>query len=339
MTTDLSPYLEAIEQELQCAVEAPTDAVSRLYQMMAYHLGWLDRDLQPEQAYRGKRLRPLLCLLACEAAGGDWQRAIPAAAAVELIHNFSLIHDDIEDDSPTRRGRTAVWKLWGVAHGINVGDSLLVLGRLTLGRLIDQGLDSSTVLQAMHLLDQTCADLCQGQYMDMAGEGQLQVTEEWYLQMIGAKTAALIAASTELGAMIAGAAQAQGHLRHFGWYLGLSFQMVDDVLGVWGDPATTGKPAASDIRARKMTLPAIHALQAGGEGQRLADLFGQEHLGEQDVAEAVTILERLGARAYAENRAAEFEQMALAALDAAGARGPPAEHLHSIAESLTLRRS
>jgi geranylgeranyl diphosphate synthase type I len=337
VSIDLHPYLTAIEQELRAIVSAPTEAVGPLYDMMAYHLGWLDQELQAVEAYRGKRTRPLLCLLSCEAAGGDWKQALPAAAALELVHNFSLIHDDIEDDSPTRRGRPTVWTLWGLAHGVNAGDSMLVIARQTLVRLSDQGMDPATVLAALSILDQTLLYLCQGQYLDIASEGNLAVTEKLYLQMIGDKTAALIAASTQLGALIGGAAEGTEHHRQFGWQLGLAFQMVDDLLGIWGDPQTTGKPAASDVRNRKMTLPVIFALQHS-DGSELADLYRREQLSQGDVHRAVAILDRVGARQYVQERAAQYEAKALAALESAGARPPASDHLRTLATSLTSRK-
>ena len=253
MATDYGPYLRAVEGEMRQILLAPGERVRPLYDMMAYHLGWVDEQAKPVQADSGKRLRPLLCLLCCEAAGGDWQQAVPAAAGLELIHNFSLIHDDIEDNSPTRRGRPTVWALWGLPHGINAGDSMLMLARLALGRLSSRGVDPGIALQAMDILDRTCLRLCEGQYLDMAGEGHLDMSEEDYLEMTGGKTAALLAASTQMGALIAGAGDAVESYRQFGWNLGLAFQMVDDLLGIWGDPAVTGKSAADDVRSRKMT--------------------------------------------------------------------------------------
>jgi len=338
MTVDLTMYLTAIEDELRAIVSAPEDTVAPLYNIMAYHLGWLDQDSNPAEAYSGKRLRPLLCLLACQAAGGDWHQALPAAAALELVHNFSLIHDDIEDNSPTRRGRPSVWTVWGLAHGVNVGDSMLVLARLALSRLTGLGLEPSTVLGAVIALDATLLQLCQGQYLDIAGEGDVNSTEESYLRMIGGKTAALIAGSTQLGALIGRAGDKTDSYRQFGWHLGLAFQMVDDILGIWGDPKTTGKPAASDIKSRKMTLPVIFALQAGDEGKKLADLYRREHLSNEDIAQAMAILESVGARQYVQQRSAQYERNALAALDAAGARPPAEEHLRSLATSLTSRQ-
>ncbi len=338
MTDDIALYLIAIEEELARVVRSPSKAVAPLYRMMGYHLGWFDHHFRPVQAYSGKRLRPLLCLLACEATGSDWAQALPAAAAVELVHNFSLIHDDIEDDSSTRRGRATLWTVWGLAHGINVGDSMLVLARLTLAHLADKGVEPDVIVRATGILDATCMQLCQGQYMDIAGEGQLDVSEEWYMRMVGGKTAALFAASPQLGAMIGASEHVQEHYHQFGWHLGLAFQMVDDILGIWGKPEITGKPAASDIQARKMTLPVIFALQAGRSGQDLTDLYHRQHFTDKDISAAIHILEHVGARAYVEERAAKHMSDALAALDMAGANASASEKLRSLTEALIVRQ-
>lgn len=338
MTTDLQPYLNAIEEELHRFVTAPSDDLAPFYDMMAYHLGWLDPQFRAVVAYKGKRIRPLLCLLACAAAGGDWHTALPAAAALELVHNFSLIHDDIEDKSLTRHGRPTVWTLWGLPQGINTGDGMLILACLALSHGSRSRLAAATTLAAMDILQQAVLSLCHGQYLDIAFEGRLDISEGSYLQMIGGKTASLLAASTQLGALIGGAGNKTEHYRQFGWRLGLAFQMVDDLLGIWGDPAVTGKPTADDIRNRKMTLPVIFALRQGAEGQQLAALYRQEPLGDEDVAHAIAILERVGARQYVQGLAAQHEASALATLDAAGAREPAAGNLRSLAMSLTGRQ-
>ena len=337
MTDALHPYRAAVEDELRHVVTAPRQTVAPFFNMMAYHLGWLDQSFCDTDAYRGKKLRPLLCLLGCEAAGGDWHTALPAAAALELVHNFSLIHDDIEDNSPTRRGRPTVWAIWGLPHGINVGDGMLMLARLALARLDRSVVEALTILAAGVLLDTTCLTLCQGQYLDMAFEGRTDVTEDSYLEMIGAKTAALIAASTELGALLAGAADRTEQYREFGWQLGLAFQMVDDILGIWGDPQKTGKPTASDIRSRKMTLPVIYALHSSEASSELTHLYQQAQLSDKQVKRAIAILESAGARDYVRGLAAKHEAKAQAALDASGARGPAAQHLRELATSLTFR--
>jgi len=338
-------YLRAVDEEMRQLLSVPAEPVQPLYSMMAYHLGWVDVQGQPVKLDSGKRVRPLLCLLCCQAAGGDWQQALPAAASLELIHNFSLIHDDIEDNSPTRRGRPTVWATWGLAHGINAGDTMLMLARLAMGRLTGHGVERATVLAAMGILDHACLQLCQGQYLDVAGEGHLDLNEEAYLEMIGGKTASLLAASTQLGAVIGCSSLAGGGAednvelyRQFGWHLGLAFQMVDDLLGIWGDPAVTGKSAADDIRSRKMTLPVIVALRSAPRRERLATLYSQSRLSDAAVAEAVAILDEAGACSYVQRLAAEHEARAMAALDAAGPCAPAAGHLRELAGALSGRR-
>lgn len=310
-----------------------------VYDMMRYHLGWIDEPGQPRQEPGGKLLRPILCLLACQAVGGEWRQALPAAAAVELVHNFSLLHDDIEDASPERHHRPTVWKVWGQAQAINAGDSMHALARLALFRLEGRGVTQERVLRAAHVLDETCLQLCEGQYLDICYEGCLDIEVEDYLRMIGGKTAALIEASLHLGALVgAGDEKATGHLRHFGRDLGLAFQIQDDVLGIWGGEKTTGKPA-DDIQRRKKTLPAVYGLKAAraGEREELRRIYGQEAMGKEDVTRVVGILNRLGARGYAQSMAEQYYQEAISQLEASGLPPPALEELKEIAASLMQR--
>src|SRR5688572_9098001 len=197
---------------------AVPEFLSEYYQMLAYHLGWVDG------AGAGKRIRPLLCLLACSAAGGDWQQALPVAAAVELIHNFSLIHDDIQDNSELRRGRRTVWVKWGQAQAINAGDAMFTLAHLAPHRLTALGVAPAVALAALAELDYTCLALTQGQYLDMSFEQRATVTVAEYLTMIEKKTAALIAVAAYLGAAVAGAPPERlEHFRDYGWNLGVAF--------------------------------------------------------------------------------------------------------------------
>jgi len=338
MTSALQPYLAAIEKELRAALTSPRDDLQPFYDMLAYHLGWLDAGFRPVSAETGKRVRPLLCLLACEAAGGDWHSALPAAAALELVHNFSLIHDDIEDRSDTRRGRTTLWRLWGLSQGINAGDGMLVLASQALSGIRECGSDPALTLDCINILHDTVLSLCHGQYLDIAFEAHLDVSEELYLQMIGGKTASLLAASAQLGAAIGQAGGAVEHYRQFGWQLGMAFQMVDDILGIWGDSSVTGKPAAADILNRKMTLPVIFALRSTPLGSELIDLYRQDHLGAENISLAMSILHRVQAREYTQQLAARYEASALIDLAAASPREPAATHLRALASSLTGRQ-
>jgi geranylgeranyl diphosphate synthase, type I len=283
-----------------------------------------------------------MCLLACEAVGGDWRRALPAAGAVELIHNFSLVHDDIEDNSHTRRHRPTVWSLWGIAQGVNTGDTLWVISRLATLSLVRQGYDPATVLDVTRLLDETCLALCTGQYLDIRFESADSVTMDEYYRMIAGKTAALLSASLAAGALLGGAdEQTVQQYADFGRELGITFQIVDDMLGIWGDPATTGKSAASDILEKKKTIPILHALE-WEQGQGYADLlrlYSQPTLTDQDIPPVLALLERAGAREAIKRQAAEHQERTLAYLDAPGADRPAQQDLRELALSLLDRKA
>jgi len=257
-------FLPAIEKALQDSIAGffPDKRYENLRHMMAYHLGWEGdgRGL----AAQGKRIRPQVVLLCCEAAGGKWQNALPAAAAVELIHNFSLIHDDIEDRSDLRHGRKTIWAKWGDAQAVNTGDAMFTLANLTLLGL-NNSLPAEKVLAAGDLLQQTCFELTQGQFLDISSEGEDLIPIDDYWPMIGGKTAALLAGSAKLGAMVGGASEAQLQAFHrFGYSLGLAFQAQDDALGIWGNAALLGKSIQSDLIDGKKTLPVVFALQKNG---------------------------------------------------------------------------
>ncbi|MDP2728162.1 MAG: polyprenyl synthetase family protein, partial [Dehalococcoidia bacterium] len=187
--------LEALEDELKACVG---DDPASFYDMIRYHQGWVDQWGQAVHLPRGKMLRPVLCLLSCQAVSGDYQRALPAAAAIEMIHNFSLIHDDIQDQSYQRRHRPTVWRIWGQAQAITAGDGLYVMAQLAHLRLLERGMSASKALETLRVLDKACLDLCEGQYLDISFEGQPQVDLADYLIMVGKKTAALFAASTRI---------------------------------------------------------------------------------------------------------------------------------------------
>jgi len=342
MAYDYTPYLAAVEQELRDIVAAREEAVAPLYQMMQYHLGWLDARFQPAESAHGKRLRPLMCLLACEAVGGDWQRALPAASAIELLHNFSLLHDDIEDHSETRRHRPTVWSLWGIAQGINTGDAMWAISRLAMHRLTERGYATESVLRAIRRLDEACMELCTGQYLDLAFETAQEVSLDEYERMIAGKTAALLSASVAIGATLGGARDAVIEAyAAFGRELGLAFQILDDILGVWGDPTITGKSAASDILDRKKALPALYALHWEREHgyNDLAILYARKELPIEQVPTVLASLERAGAEEYARGQAREHHQRSLRYLETAQVRHPAHEALRELASSLMERSS
>jgi geranylgeranyl diphosphate synthase type I len=307
-------YRDEIDAELRSVLarrRAP------LYDMMRYHLGWIDVSGNGSRGPAGKALRPTLCLLACEAAGGYYRRALPAAAAIELIHNFSLIHDDVQDDDRQRRHRPTVWAVWGKPQAINAGTAMRILTNVALSRLGRLGVPPEKVLLVQRRLDEASLRLIEGQYLDIDFEKRLDITVRDYLQMIGGKTASLIAVALEVGARLGTDDETMiGGLRNLGWNLGLSFQIRDDILGIWGDRDTLGKPLAGDIQRRKKTLPVVHALENARDGYRekLIQYYSDDG-GAAPVADILDILDRAGAAAYAQKMNEDYCREARRILD------------------------
>jgi len=328
-------YLPLLEAELLDGLAGMT-ALPAHYGMMQYHMGWLDAGFAPVETSQGKRLRPMLCLLACEAVGGRFEHALPAAAAIELVHNFSLIHDDIEDGSSLRRHRATVWKLWGLAHGINCGDGMLSAAFVKLSRLPERGVAAQQAVSALRILAEVCLTLTEGQHLDMAFETQMDVNLDDYLSMIDKKTAALVGCATHLGALLGGAdPDTVAAYARFGEHLGLAFQVVDDLLGIWGQEYQTGKPTSADIRTRKKTLPIVYAL---GDPE-LRSLYSHESLTETDVAQVLAVLGRQGARQFTEEVANGHSAQAMEYLRQVGQETPARRALSEFAQSLLTRTS
>ena len=336
MALSTSPDIEQLiadtEAEILHVLGRADPATAGVYEMCRYHLG-LDGS-----GSSGKRMRPLLGLLAYASITGDHHRALPGAAAVELGHNFSLVHDDIEDDDRERRHRPTLWALHGIPQAINTGDMLFSLSRIALHRLTDLGFPDRTVLRLMKLYDETCVALCEGQYLDIWMAGQHDaLSVELYFDMIGRKTAALIAASIEAGAILATDDEAViGRYRAFGWDLGIAFQLNDDLLGIWGRELATGKEP-TDVPRKKKTLPVIYAYEhaATADRTRLIELYSNGTLAGEHVAEITAILERAGAREYTRDQARLHRDRALASLDAAGTiEREPRKRLEEIIRSV-----
>lgn len=330
-------WLPQLEEELRAILHSPEEAVAGHYGMMHYHMGWVDEHFQPYAAPAGKRLRPILCLLACAEVGGDPSQALPAAAGIEILHNFSLIHDDVEDGDETRRHRPTVWKLWGIPQAINVGDAMFALAFAGVQRLSRRGVPAGQVLAALDLFTQTCLALTEGQHLDIDFEQREQVTVADYLRMIQGKTAALIRASVQIGALLGGASPAQQEaLGRFGQALGLAFQIQDDILGIWGDPAVTGKAAGNDILRRKKSLPLLHGLNSPAVGAQLQALFAEAPTEEQ-VPIAMELLAQAGSRAYAVEQVAHHHEQARQALEEGLGRSVQGSVLWQLAETLLHR--
>jgi geranylgeranyl diphosphate synthase type I len=337
LKTLVARYLPALEAELRDLLASAGPLYTQYYNMLHYHMGWLNTELEPTEGRAGKRVRPVLCLLACESAAGDIQQSLPAAAGVETLHNFSLLHDDIEDNSDTRRGQPTVWRLWGMPHALNAGDGMFALAHLAFSRLPERGVPAALAFAALHVFDRTCLTLTHGQFLDMRFEGRLDVTVDEYLSMIEAKTASLIATSAYLGALLAGADEAAAACyQDFGLHLGLTFQVRDDILGIWGDEDIIGKSTSSDIETLKKTLPVVYGLERSAE---LRQLYAGDSVSPEKVDWVVQTLEELGAREMAEAVAADHHRKAMNALSASGAGGEAGEAMHEFATDLLNRVS
>jgi len=307
--------------------------------MIRYHLGWIDENGNHSSAASamGKRIRPALALLACESLGGRTDDARGAAAAIELVHNFSLVHDDIQDHSETRRHRPTVWSRWGAEQAINVGDHIFTLAQLALVRLSPP--DPQRIVAAQEELNRTCVLLVEGQYIDLALADATQCTQGDYIAMIERKTAALIAAACRLGALFAGASpDVLDACAAFGRELGIAFQLQDDVLGVWGTDAI-GKSADADILERKKAAPAVLALNMDGSASaRLREMYGSAHpLSAEEVNEIRALLTQLEVRGRIEAMAHMHYREALDALQHTGARGDARVLIEDLCRSLLDR--
>jgi len=269
--------------------------------LASYHLGWTDEHGQPASASGGKAVRPTLALLSAEAAGADVRVGIPGAVAVELVHNFSLLHDDLMDGDVERRHRTTVWALYGAPAAILVGDALLALASQVLLES-----ESRHGVAAARMLGRATQELIRGQFDDIRFEQRRDVSVAACLRMAAGKTGALIGCSAAIGAVLAGASMTTVEaLSTFGAELGLAFQLVDDLIGIWGDPSVSGKPAGSDLRTRKKSLPVTWAIANGGAaGAELRSWMATPGPDtESDIACASGLIETTGARDWVEQEA------------------------------------
>jgi geranylgeranyl diphosphate synthase type I len=313
MTSLLDRYADLVARHLRETAPPPT-SMSGL--MAAYHMGWVDREGRPTGVRSGKLVRPSLCLWACEATGTDAALALRVACSLEWVHNFTLVHDDIEDGDRERHCRETVWSVWGSSQGINAGDALhayafellLAPGPLTLRRM-----------RAGRALARAVREVVEGQCLDLAQEGRLRTTPAAYLRMARGKTGALMGASMETGALVGGSRlDVAAGLRLAGELLGQAFQVRDDWLGIWGDPARTGKSRDGDLGRRKITFPVVtaYAVMGRAERRRFRALFATP--GSAEVPELRAMLERRGADCLAADAAHRFAGEAIALVRDAG---------------------
>jgi geranylgeranyl diphosphate synthase type I len=323
-------YGDAIDRAVEDRIAQAGEAQGFIG-MMRYQLGYVNADLEPSASGLGKRFRPVLCLLACEAVGTDWRDALPAAGSIELLHNFSLIHDDIEDQDPARRHRPTVWKVWGEPQAINAGDGMFALAALSM---LDATRDAATARRISERFYQVALSLTEGQYLDMSFETRHDVTPEEYVAMIERKTAALIDFSLWCGATVAGASEMTVEaLSNFGRDLGKAFQIRDDIQGIWGSPSTTGKEAAKDLRNRKKTLPVLMAIERATKGQqRLLNDFFQGST--RDVGPVIRVMEETAVERLAQQQANRLVEAAMQSLNRAHITQQARQELAALATEL-----
>jgi geranylgeranyl diphosphate synthase type I len=323
---------DLVDPALREAVGALPEATRTI---AGYHFGWWDEHERPTADGGGKAIRPALTLLTAEAVGGAAAEAVPAAVAIELVHNFSLLHDDVMDGDTTRRHRATAWTVFGRSSAILAGDALLTLAFDVLAAT-----GSRAGREGMRTLSAAVLDLIAGQNADMALEQRTDVELAECLAMARRKTAALLGCATALGASFGGGdAGRVAHLRDFGERLGLVFQLVDDLLGIWGDPAVTGKPVRSDLHNRKKSLPVVAALTSGSAaGRELATLYhGDEPMTDDDTARAAGLIELAGGRSWSRSYADELMGQALDSLVSAGPAVRPSAELGALARLITCR--
>jgi geranylgeranyl diphosphate synthase type I len=294
--------------------------------VVAYHLGYTDADGRPAEGDGGKAVRPALAFLSAEAVGAPAEVALPGAVAVELVHNFSLLHDDVMDHDLERRHRPTAWALFGMGQAIVTGDALMIEAITTL---LDPPTPERT--RATAALTSATARMIAGQAQDLSFASRLDVSTEECVAMCANKTGALLSCAASIGAILAGADEgAVAALAAFGLHLGLAFQAIDDLLGIWGQPEATGKPVAGDLREHKKTLPVVIALSSTGpDRDRLETLLSNGALTDETVAMAADLVDRCGGRDECLREAERQTDLALRALDQApfdaAARGQLAE--------------
>ncbi|MFF8598145.1 polyprenyl synthetase family protein [Streptomyces sp. NPDC015232] len=321
-------------------------AVDRLAPPMdtvaAYHFGWIDALGRPTEGDSGKAVRPALALISAEAMGAAPEVGIPGAVAVELVHNFSLLHDDLMDGDEQRRHRDTVWKVYGPAQAILVGDALSALANEVLLELgtVEAG-------RATRRLTTANRKLIDGQAQDISYEHRERVTVEECLEMEGNKTGALLACAASIGAVLAGADdRTADKLEEYGYHLGLAFQAVDDLLGIWGDPDSTGKQTWSDLRQRKKSLPVVAALAAGGPAsERLGELLAADakitdfdSFSEAEFAARAALIEEAGGRDWTSQEARRQHEIAVRALHEVDLPVRVRDQLTALADFVVVRK-
>ena len=327
---DLAARVDAELAEIVASRDMP------LYDMMAYHMGWSDRPGGSEGAVPRERTLGLLCLLACRAAGGDPEVALPVAAAVELVHNFCEIHDDVQGGNPQRYGRDAVWWVWGPAQAINAGDGMHALARLALFRLLEKGVPAPTTFRVVELLDEASLETCEGRFLDLEAQERIDLNVEAYLRMASSKTGALVACAMRLGALVAtDAEEVIDALAECGAKIGLAMQLSADLRELWGAESDSG--ASPEVMNKQKLLPVVYAFERSdiSAKRRLGDIYFKRVLDADDVIRLREMLDDMGARQASEDLVATYRSAAASALDVAGIAPDAKEEIERLIDRVT----
>ena len=309
-------YREALDEELR---DVFSSRRGFLYDVLRYHLGWTDEQGNLQENLAPLHFPSILALSSSHALSGDFRPALPAAAGVELVYNFTLVHGDVQSGRPDGGDRPSIWWVWGPAQAINAGDGLHALGRTTTMRLAQRGISPQQVLQTVQSLDRACLVLCEGQYMDLEFQDRLLVTADDYFDMVRRKTGALTGYSAESGALAAAADQDTcARFRALGANLGMAWQISRDIQDLWGrqgDGMTAG-----NVLQKKKSLPLIHALATAplAAKRELGNIYIKRVLEPDDAARLVEVLDQTDSRQFANGKATELVDQALHRIDEAG---------------------
>ena len=310
----------AVDAELRC-VFSGRDGF--LYDLLRYHLGWVDERGAATDGMARLHFQGAAALAVCEALGGNFPLALPAAAGVELVHHFTLVHGEVQAGRAEDTGRPSIWWVWGPSQAINAGDGLHALGRVAMMRLGRSEMPPERVLRAVRSLDLACLTLCEGQYLDLEFQDQALVTEAAYLDMVNRKAGALVGCAAEAGALAAGAPlNLCDALRQAGVYLGAAWQVARDNALLWGERGDGVN--ASNVIGKKKSLGLIYALEHGSIAVRreLGAIYMKRVLEPADAQRMAAIVAETGGRQAAEGQA---RQLATAGLAIAADAGLPAE--------------
>jgi geranylgeranyl diphosphate synthase type I len=313
-----------------------TSRQMELYRMMSFHLGWEDKPGGDQGPVRRDRTHGGACMIACAAAGGEPESALPAAAAVELVESFSQIHDDVQSGQPVRFDRDALWWVWGPAQAINAGDAMHAVARLAVFALAERGATPEVTFRAVQVVDRAVLELCEGRFKDLESQERIDLDVDGYLDMAAGKTGALYACAMELGALAASADDATIQaMRTCGKALGIALQMRRDVMELWGDGDSVATPGAEVLNKKKL-FPVVYSLSKASQSEkrRLGDIYFKRVLDTEDVAKVRDILDELGARDRAGELVAQYRTAAAAAIDIPGVSAAGRSAISDLADYL-----